>query len=122
MLLVDDNWLVLISLEGILVAGGNGWKTVRATDGLAALAELDRQSFDLIVTDYQMPGMNGLKLVQAVQQKRPGTPVIMLTGYDSRELREQARDLDVFRTLEKPVPGHLFLKAVSEASRGDCYE
>jgi CheY-like chemotaxis protein len=116
MLLVDDNLLFLISLEGILIAGGNGWRTVKAMDGPAALAELEDQTFDLIVTDYQMPGMNGLELVEAMRQKLPETPVIMITGHGCRDLRQDALRLGVFCILDKPVPPPLFLRRVREAS------
>lgn len=115
-LLVDDNLLFLVSLEGILIAGGNGWRTVKAMDGREALAALEGQTFDLIVTDYQMPGMSGLELVAAVRQKLLETPVIMITGYNGRELQEQAHHLGVFCVLDKPVPPNLFLRSVREAS------
>jgi CheY-like chemotaxis protein len=114
-LLVDDNLLVLISLEGMFVALDGDWKTVKARDGREALKELESQTFDLIVTDYQMPGMNGLELVEAARQMLLETPVMMLTEHDDRELREQAHDLGVSCMLEKPVSGHLFLSKVWEA-------
>jgi CheY-like chemotaxis protein len=116
MLLIDDNLLFLVALEGILIASGNDWRTVKAMNGREALVELEGQTFDLIVTDYEMPGMNGLELLAAVRQKLPETPVIMLTGDDSNELREKAHHLGVFCVLEKPVPGRLFLKTVREAT------
>ena len=116
MLLIDDNLLFLVALEGILIASGNDWRTVKAMNGREALVELEGQTFDLIVTDYQMPGMNGLELLAAVRQKLPETPVIMITGDDSNELREQAQHLGVFCVLEKPVPSQVFLRAVREAS------
>ena len=93
LLLVDDNALNLLSLEAMLKVRGNGWRVVTATDGLIALDEFERQHFDLVVTDYQMPGMNGLVLLEAVRQKSPETPVIMISAHDCLELREQARVL-----------------------------
>jgi CheY-like chemotaxis protein len=115
-LLVDDNLLFLVSLEGILVAGGNGWQTARAVNGYEALARLERQRFDLIVIDYQMPGLNGLELLEIMRQKQLETPAIIITGEASPELREQARSLGVFCVLEKPVPDNYFLETVREAS------
>jgi DNA-binding NtrC family response regulator len=66
--------------------------------------------------------MNGLELVAAVRQMLPEIPVIMITGSDSHEWQEGAERLGIFRALEKPVPGHLFLKAVREASGEGCHE
>jgi CheY-like chemotaxis protein len=117
MLLVDDSLLIRLSLESIIIAGGNGWQTVTAADGLEALAELENQSFDLIVTDYQMPNMDGLEFVAAVRQKLPEIPVVLVTGSSSDELQTQAQNLGVFCVLDKPVPAHLFLRAVNEASK-----
>jgi CheY-like chemotaxis protein len=116
MLLANANRLFLTSLEGILIAGGNGWQTVKVSDGRQALVELDDGTFDLIVADYQMPGVSGLELVTAMRQKLPGIPVIMTTGNDSHELREQAERLGVSRVLEWPIPGPTFLGAVAALS------
>ena len=122
LLLVDDNRLTLLSLEAILKVGGNGWRVVAARDGHTALDEIERQHFDLVVTDYQMPGMNGLELVEAVRGKLPDVPAILMTDHDSRELREDALRLGVSRVLDKPVPGPVFLRAIEEASGYRCQD
>ena len=76
---------------------------VRASDGRAALAQLDRQPFDLILTDYQMPGMNGLELAGTVHRTSPGTPVVLITAHRSGDwLQERARELDLVGYLQKP--------------------
>ena len=115
LLLVDDNSLTLLSLHAMLKVGGNGWRVVAVPDGHTALDEIERQHFDLVVTDYQMPDMNGLELLAAVRQRQPETPVIMLTGNGCDDLGERAQQWGVFRVLDKPVPGHLLLRAVEEA-------
>jgi DNA-binding NtrC family response regulator len=91
-------------------------------DGREALVELESQSFDLVVTDYQMLGMNGLELAEILGRRRPGMPVILMTGHSTRELQKQARGLGVFCVLEKPVPVHLFLRAVRAASERDSHD
>ncbi len=51
-------------------------------DGLAALAELESGNIpDLLVTDFAMPGMNGLVLIQEARRHRKGLPALLLTGY-----------------------------------------
>jgi CheY-like chemotaxis protein len=114
MLLVDNNFLILVSLEGILIASGSGWQAVTAMDGLQALVELEVQTFDLIVTDCQMPDMDGLEFLEAVRHRLPDIPVILLIGHDRCELQEEALQLGVVCVLKKPVPGPVFLKAVRE--------
>ena len=115
-LLVDDDPLTLVFLERMLIAEGDGWRAVKALGGPQALAELEDQCIDLIVTDYRMPGMTGLELVQAVRRRLPDTPVILITADASQELREEAHHLGVFCVLPKPVRAHILRRAVREAS------
>lgn len=55
-------------------------QVVLAHDGIAALDQLQRHSFDLMLTDYDMPGMNGLDLAQAVRKTSPNTRIVLMTG------------------------------------------
>ena len=76
---------------------------VPVTNGYAALEQIERQSFDLVLTDYQMPGMNGLELASMVYQKSPGTPVVLATAHrNSFWLQQEARSLDLVGFLQKP--------------------
>ncbi len=79
-LLVDDEPLVRRSTAEMLE--GLGWRVVECDSGAAALARLsDRQSFELLVTDHQMPDMTGTELSQTVRRRRPDLPILMITGY-----------------------------------------
>jgi CheY-like chemotaxis protein len=62
-----------------------GYVAKAAYDGYEALAQLDREKFDLLVTDYCMPGMNGLELARLVREKAPDFPVIVVSGYSEME-------------------------------------
>ncbi len=78
-LLVDDNRLGLIARKSVLEELGHRVKT--ASNGEEAL-ELFRQArFDLVVTDYKMPGMNGLELIRQIRALAPAVPVILISGY-----------------------------------------
>jgi CheY-like chemotaxis protein len=74
-----------------------------ATDGAQALHLCEQQPFDLVVTDYKMPGMSGIQLAEEIKQKRPATAVLMVTAYGSDTLREEAARSGIARVLDKPV-------------------
>lgn len=78
-LVVDDNELLCRLACDILATAG--YRAVPAPNADAALAALEREEFDLLVTDFRMPGMSGLELARAVRDRNPGFPVIVMTAY-----------------------------------------
>jgi DNA-binding NtrC family response regulator len=70
--------------------------------GTEALQHLERHEVDVIVTDLQMPGMNGLELVQEVQRRRLPSEVVMITAHASIGTAVEAMRLGAFDYLEKP--------------------
>jgi CheY-like chemotaxis protein len=79
-LVVDDDLLVLDSVAAMLDDLGHA--VIEARSGEEAVQLLRRMpKIDIVVTDYAMPGMNGLQLAEAVAAERPGTPVVLCTGY-----------------------------------------
>jgi DNA-binding NtrC family response regulator len=78
-LFVDDHEvLARLSCE---ILEMQGYKAVSAYNAEDALNKFDHESFDLLVTDFRMEGMNGLELAKRVHQKNPEVPVIIVTGY-----------------------------------------
>ncbi len=78
-LFVDDHEvLARLSCE---ILEMQGYRAVSAYNANDALAKFDNESFDLMVTDFRMDGMNGLELAKKVHEKSPATPVIIVTGY-----------------------------------------
>jgi CheY-like chemotaxis protein len=72
-----------------------------AASGEQAVQLFERQFFHLLVTDHQLPGMDGLTLAARVRQVYPWTAIIMITGCNG--LREQAARIPIHRLLSKPV-------------------
>ena len=102
-LIVDDDPDLLRLLEDSIGLYCAECEVVRASDGYAALEHLGRQPFDLILTDYQMPGMNGLELASTVHHTSPGTPIVLVTAHQGGLwLQERARALDLAGYLQKP--------------------
>jgi signal transduction histidine kinase/CheY-like chemotaxis protein len=79
-LVVDDDEQVR---EGLMIALQDaGYVTLSAEDGQTALHHMDGAAgLDALITDFSMPGLNGLDLIHAAQARRPGLPAILLTGY-----------------------------------------
>ena len=78
-LFVDDHEvLARLSCE---ILEMQGYKAVSAYSAQDALSKFDTETFDLMVTDFRMEGMNGLELAKRVHQKNPEVPVIIVTGY-----------------------------------------
>jgi CheY-like chemotaxis protein len=101
-LVVDDEVLVAVTLQEALKKLPNCEVAV-ATSGEQALRLLDGQSFDLVITDYKMPGTDGMTLATRVRELHPRTVIIMITAYGDHELRKRAAIASIRRILDKPV-------------------
>lgn len=112
-LVVDDNDLVRGMLESML--GHWGYSCVTATDGLDAIATLARQPVALVLTDYQMPNLNGLELLARLKEYAPSLPVIILSSDDAPEQVEEARRGGAFAWVVKPVDSARLRQLVSSA-------
>jgi CheY-like chemotaxis protein/anti-sigma regulatory factor (Ser/Thr protein kinase) len=88
-LIVDDS-SVDRHLAGSLLGKRDDMTVAYAADGQEGLAAIDRQPPDLVLTDLQMPGLNGLELVEQVRAKHPLVPVILMTAHGSEEIAIQA--------------------------------
>ncbi len=60
------------------------------------------QHFELVITDFNMPGMSGLEVAQTIRDARPDLPVIVVSGYITDELRAQAAEAGVRELISKP--------------------
>jgi len=78
-LLVDDNKLGLIARRSVLEELGH--RITTASEGEEALQQFSPGKFDLLITDYKMPRMNGLELIRKVRELDSNLPVILISGY-----------------------------------------
>jgi CheY-like chemotaxis protein/anti-sigma regulatory factor (Ser/Thr protein kinase) len=88
--LVVDDGKVDQRLAGRLLREKLGLSIVYADNGREALASIERQLPDVVVTDIMMPVMDGLELVEAIRREHPTMPVIMMTALGSEELAAEA--------------------------------
>src|SRR5438552_9863663 len=101
-LLVDDEEMVLTSLRSFLAIETN-YRVLAYTSPLKALAEMDHQIMDLVISDYLMPEMDGITFLGKVKEKFPQAPRILLTGYADKENAIKAiNDVGLYQYIEKP--------------------
>jgi len=101
-LIVDDEENIAMILQDGLERLPN-CEIAIATSGEQALWLFEQQPFDLLITDYKMPGTDGITLAARVRQLYPRTVIIMITAYGDETLREQAARASIQRVLDKPV-------------------
>jgi CheY-like chemotaxis protein len=98
-LFVEDEAISRYAIAQILRSHGH--EVMEAKDGIEALALLNEHSFDLIITDLVMPGLDGFGLVFRVRQKWPAMPIVLISGYTAQYARAAMVESTEF--LSKPI-------------------
>ncbi len=95
-LLVDDVPHGLVARREVLAGIGYTVATAQSGDEAFALFLTSTRAFDVLVTDYKMPGMDGLELIRRVRQSYPGTRIVLLSGIaDIMDMTEALSGADV---------------------------
>ncbi len=101
-LIVEDE----INLAAVLLASleklGPEYAAEVAYSGREALARMEQHHYALLVTDYSMPGMNGLELARRARQAYPDTQIVLMTAYTPEKLLSMAGDVTLDGILTKP--------------------
>jgi CheY-like chemotaxis protein len=84
-LIVDDYEDIVFCLKEGLIGAVNGYEVETACSGEEALAAMAAQPFDLVITDLQMPDIDGLALIQQVRERYSRTSLILMTCQRSRD-------------------------------------
>lgn len=100
-LIIDDDKLNLKVLKEILTK--TGYRVIEAEDGETGLALVRSEHPDLVITDFQMSGINGLEVLCEIHKLNLGLPVILLTGFGDVVLTIKSIQLGAFDFLEKPI-------------------
>jgi len=114
-LLVDDDESLLRVTEKQLTDAG--YEVTTAASGAAALDSFDAGAFDLVLTDVQMPGMDGLELLAEVKRRDPEAAVVVITAYGTVDTAVEAMKTGAVDFLEKPFRREVLLLAVEKALR-----
>jgi len=93
---------------------GRGFAVTAVEDGVRAVEAFRWSTFDVVLTDLAMPGLNGLQVAKACKRHRPGVKVVVLTGWDL--LLEDAECIDhgVDMVIAKPVQIHVLTAALRQ--------
>ena len=101
-LLVDDDPEALILLHRLLHSVARHCEIVAVENGIAALALTAMRPVALVITDYHMPGMNGVQLTRAIKRASPTTPVAIVSVDDAGAVARQAHAAAAEYVLTKP--------------------
>src|SRR5512145_370571 len=99
-IVVDDERAILETVEILL--RGEGFEPVVMQSGREALDKLSQLSPDIVVTDIRMPGVTGLDILEAVRERDPEVPVILMTAQASLQSAVKAVNQGAFYYLQKP--------------------
>jgi two-component system NtrC family response regulator len=114
-LIVDDEQVQREMLEGFLAKQGYGVGT--AGSGAEALEQARRTSFDLVLTDFRMPGMDGIQLLGELKRQNPETVVVLLTAFGTVETAVKAMKEGAYDYLNKPIDLDELLLLIQRAER-----
>ena len=99
-LLVDDEQIARENLEYILKK--EGYEILAVESGRKALEELEKDEFDLVITDLRMPQVDGMQVVERTKQLYPETEVVVITGYATVATAVEAMQKGAYHYLAKP--------------------
>ena len=116
-LVVDDERIILEGISKIIDWNKHDCVLMgTAKNGLEALAAVQAERPDIIITDIKMPGMNGLQLVEKVSELYPGTAFIMLSGFSEFDYAREAMRFGVKHYLLKPCNENAIKQALDEVT------
>lgn len=115
-LIVDDDPAARLVIQRFLNV--HGYRTEEAASAYEALSLLSRRNFALLISDWKMPGMDGLDLCRQVREHFPEVPVVIMSGVALGE--EEARQAGAVGRLQKPFGGRALRLVIERALAGQA--
>jgi DNA-binding NtrC family response regulator len=115
-LAVDDE-LDMLALLKMIIEGYSDHQVTATNNPLEASELLDKESFDLILTDLKMPGMDGMEVLAKAKEKDEDALVLVITAYGSLESAEEAVTKGAFDFITKPFRKEQILLSIDKAMR-----
>jgi CheY-like chemotaxis protein len=116
-LLVEDESITRKIISELL--RNEGYDVDEAADGCEAVKLLDKQHFDLVITDFSMPRLDGIRLAERIHRTTPETPVIFATGYISVE-SAKALLAGIAEVISKPIDPETLLSTIKRLQEQGC--
>ena len=114
-LLVDDNAQFRNIVAEIIKEDDEGFSVSVAEDGVAALESLEIEKFDILITDINMPHMDGIALFHKVRELYPQLPVVFISGFVQNSLSDRLLSEGAFHVFRKPFDLKLFKSVINQA-------
>ncbi|WOK09212.1 response regulator transcription factor [Imperialibacter roseus] len=121
LLLVDDHQIVLDGLNGIFDNELEIEVVAVVRSGKEAIALIEKTQVDIVCTDIEMPGMDGIELAKTIKENHPGIKVLVLSMYSRPELVKQLAAIGVDGFLRKDAGKMELLLAIDHLAKGDSY-
>jgi CheY-like chemotaxis protein len=112
-LFVDDDPAAQKLYRAYLV--GEGYEVVLASSGLEGVEASEKQAFDLVVMDLNMPGLDGWMAMSLIRARRPNVPTLILTANQGSDLETRAKNAGAAAFLSKPCQPDQLVRAVAKA-------
>jgi two-component system response regulator YesN len=103
LLVVDDEWLIRKGIVKMIKRLNPAYVVEEANNGKEAVDSLTGSSYDLIFSDIKMPGLDGIQMLELLNDHRFRVPVVFLTGYDEFQYMQDAIRLRAYDYLLKPI-------------------
>ena len=114
-LIVDDEKDFLDIIAERIRTRGMDVSTTTSTED--AIHMVEEKSYDVIIMDFMMPGMNGFQTLKAIKEKKPEVHIILLTGNVLEEMRIEAKELGVLDVIEKPPDLKDLIQKIKKAKK-----
>ncbi len=110
LLVVDDQW-IRNSLQ--LFLEEEGCSIVALESAEEGLDKIIKNNFDVVIADYCLPGMNGLRFIRRVKALQPNSVQILITAYRDKKVREEAKQIGVHDLIDKPISAETIESSLS---------
>ena len=114
-LVIDDDASVRQILRFLLAAFG--YESQPAADGQSGLAQFVKGGWDVVLTDLEMPEMSGWQVIEAIRQRDPTMPIVIVTAFSDPDVERRAREWAA-PVVTKPFSMATLKAAIGEALRG----
>jgi DNA-binding NtrC family response regulator len=113
MLIVDDEITIRKGMSRVME--NRGYQVVGSESGYSAIEMLQKEPFDIVITDLKMPGMDGIEVLKAIKTLQPDVPVIVITGYATVDTAVEAMKHGAYDYISKPFTPDQMITLVEKA-------
>ena len=112
-LIIDDEIGICLIMSKFLTK--NGYQTVIAESGAAAFEFLEKESFDLVLSDFRLEDTNGREILRRIKADYPGLIVIIVSGFGDPNLAAELIRMGAYDFINKPIYPNVILETVKRA-------